>query len=98
MDLSSDEKWVIYDIMLDRLGFGPAGSQGTDPFVCVLAIIEKLERDRADFSPMELDRIREACRRYSRQGSTPETDREVAMNIADRIEQSPPTMANVPPN
>lgn len=95
MDLSRDEKWVLHAMMLDRLGFGPTRSQPSDPCVCLLAIIQKLERDRTEFSPIEIDRIRDTCRRYSRRESIPVMDQKVAVNIADRIDRRGPSPPSV---
>lgn len=86
LDLSRDEQWLVHHIMLDHLGFGPSDDDGSDPFVCTLAIVEKIERDRMNFTRIELDQIRSGCRAYAESDLTPAQDVETALGLAKRID------------
>ena len=87
LDLSRAEQWLVHHVMLDHLGFGPSDDDGSNPYVCTLAIVEKIERDRLEFTRLELDQIRSACRAYAEADSTPDQDVETADGLAVRIDE-----------
>jgi len=86
LEISWEEKWVIHHVMVDHLGFGPSDIEEITPYVCTLAIVEKIERDRIDFTRVELDHIRSTCRAYAESDSTPNHDVEIAQALVDRID------------
>lgn len=86
LELTRQERWIVHTLMLDRLGFGPGDDDPPNAFVCTLAVVEKIERDRSDFSRLELDQIRLACERYTELAATPDEERARTERIIERIE------------
>ena len=97
LELSRQERWIVHHLMLDRLGFGPEEDDPPEAFVCTLAVVEKIERDRSDFSLLELDQIRLACDHYSGHPSIPDDERARAKQIIDRIEGITATVQRAQP-
>lgn len=86
LDLSPTEQWVVHHVMLDHLGFGPSDTEESTPFVCTLAIVEKIERDQLHFTRLELDQIRSACRTIAESDTAPPQDTDIARDLVNRID------------
>lgn len=86
LNFTHAERWVVHSLLLDHLGYGRVTRSSTvDPYVCELAILEKLESDISTFTPTEIDRLRSRCLEYSNHADTHAHDRAVAERVLDRI-------------
>lgn len=83
---SPAEQWLIHAVMLDRLGYGTTTQlKQPDPYVCELAIVDKLESDDPRFTDLELDRIKQVCLGHADRESTAATDRALAVDVIERV-------------
>ena len=80
------EQWLIHAVMLTRLGYGsPAQASSSDPFICELAVVDKLESADPSFTRLELDRIKTVCLGYADRESTKAADRALALDVVERV-------------
>ena len=84
-EFSLAEQWLIHAVMLTRLGFGSDHPPSTDPYVCDLAIVDKLESTAPSFNRAELERIRDICLDFADREITDEADRALALDVVERV-------------
>lgn len=87
IDLSPAEQWVVHHVMLDSIGLARPQPTPEEPPEWVIEILQKVEGEDHEFTPLELDHIQHECSAYARDTQTPDSDRELATAIAERIDE-----------
>lgn len=89
VELSRAEQWVVHHVILETIGLADGEpnepTESSDLPQRSLAVLEKLESGRFEFTADELDFLRRACDRHARVTSAT-ADRNLASSVADRIE------------
>lgn len=90
LHLSRAERWLLHTAMLDRLGYGTVDTGETEPCVGDLALLEKLEDGRSNYSLAELERLRAACLAHINCPATHARDRSLASDLVESFNRELP--------